>query len=89
MDIIMKKNFIFNPSSLFTKNNRVAKPDDAKEEYFTYDEVVFINDMKDEVEKLKRIESKVNADPKNMEALSIYTEILFDKTLVCRLFVPN
>ena len=31
----MKKNFIFNPSSLFTKNNRVAKPDDAKEEYFT------------------------------------------------------
>ncbi len=50
-----------------------------KEEYFTYDEVIFINDMKDEAEKLKRIEDLVARDPKNFEAISILAEILFDK----------
>lgn len=50
-----------------------------KEEYFTYDEVVFINDMKDKSDRLKRIESKVERDPKNLDALSILTEILFDR----------
>lgn len=60
-----------------------------KEEYFTYDEVVFINDMKDEAEKLKRIEAKVASDPKNMEAISILTEILFDKLLYADSLYPK
>lgn len=71
----------------FTKNNvadfeKIRKQGlefYPKEEYFTYDEVIFINDMKDEVEKLKRIEAKVNVEPKNIDALSLYTELLFDK----------
>jgi hypothetical protein len=50
-----------------------------KEEYFTYDEVMFINDMKDKDEKMKRIEAKVASDPKNIDALSILTEILFGR----------
>lgn len=60
-----------------------------KEEYFTYDEVIFINDIKDEAEKLKRIEAKVAADPKNMDAISIYTEILFDKLLSADSLYPT
>lgn len=50
-----------------------------KEEYFTYDEVMFINDMKDKAERLKRIEAKVASDPKNLEAMSILAEVLFDR----------
>ena len=50
-----------------------------KEEYFTYDEVMFINDMKDKVERLKRIEAKVASDPKNLDAMSILAEVLFDR----------
>jgi len=60
-----------------------------KEEYFTYDEVIFINDIKDEAEKLKRIEAKVAADPNNMDAISIYTEILFDKLLSADSLYPT
>lgn len=60
-----------------------------KEEYFTYDEIIFINDIKDENEKLKRIEAKVNADPKNMDAISIYTEILFGKLLYADSLYPT
>jgi tetratricopeptide (TPR) repeat protein len=60
-----------------------------KEEYFTYDEIIFINDIKDEDEKLKRIEAKVNADPKNMDAISIYTEILFGKLLYADSLYPT
>ena len=60
-----------------------------KEEYFTYDEVIFINDIKDEGEKLKRIEAKVAADPNNMDAISIYTEILFDKLLSADSLYPT
>jgi hypothetical protein len=60
-----------------------------KEEYFTYDEVVFINDMKDEADKLKRIEAKVASDPKNLEAISILTEILFDKLLYADSLYPK
>jgi hypothetical protein len=60
-----------------------------KEEYFTYDEVIFINDIKDEAEKLKRIEAKVAADPINMDAISIYTEILFDKLLSADSLYPT
>ncbi len=50
-----------------------------KEEYFTYDEVMFINDMKDEELKVKRLEKKINEDPKNTDALSIYAELIFNK----------
>lgn len=50
-----------------------------KEEYFTYDEVMFINDMRDKDEKMKRIEAKVASDPQNIDALSILTEILFGR----------
>ena len=50
-----------------------------KEEYFTYDEVMFINDMKDRAERLKRIEAKVASDPKNLDAMSILAEVLFDR----------
>jgi hypothetical protein len=60
-----------------------------KEEYFTYDEIIFINDIKNEDEKLKRIEAKVNADPKNMDAISIYTEILFGKLLYADSLYPT
>jgi hypothetical protein len=60
-----------------------------KEEYFTYDEVIFINDIKDEAEKLKRIEAKVASDPKNMDAISIYTEILFDRLLSADSLYPT
>ena len=81
----------FNKNNLaeFEKTRQQGLKLYPKEEYFTYDEVVFINDMKDEVEKLKRIEAKVNADPKNMEALSIYTEILFDKLLYADSLYPT
>ncbi len=50
-----------------------------KEEYFTYDEVMFINDMRDKEERMKRIEAKVASDPTNIDALSILTEILFGR----------
>jgi len=50
-----------------------------KEEYFTYDEVMFINDMRDKEERMKRIEAKVASDPTNIDALSILTEILFER----------
>lgn len=60
-----------------------------KEEYFTYDELVFINDIKDEVEKLKRIEAKVASDSNNMEAIQIYSEILFDKLLTADSLYPT
>jgi hypothetical protein len=60
-----------------------------KEEYFTYDELIFINDIKNEDEKLQRIEAKVNSDPNNMDAISIYTEILFGKLLYADSLYPN
>jgi hypothetical protein len=50
-----------------------------KEEYFTYDEVMFINDMREKEEKMKRIEAKVARDPQNIDALSILAEILFGR----------
>ncbi|NBO49176.1 MAG: hypothetical protein EBU80_05530 [Chitinophagia bacterium] len=49
------------------------------EEYFTYDEVMFINDMKDKEQRFKKIEAKVASDPKNLDAMSILAEILFER----------
>lgn len=73
--------FHFNKNNLdaFEKTRQQGLKFYPKEEYFTYDDIIFINDMKDETEKLKRIEAKVNTDPKNIDALSLYSELLFDK----------
>jgi hypothetical protein len=60
-----------------------------KEEYFTYDEIIFINDIKDEDEKLKRIEAKVASDSNNMDAIQIYSEILFNKLLSADSLYPT
>jgi tetratricopeptide (TPR) repeat protein len=60
-----------------------------KEEYFTYDEIIFINDIKNEDEKLKRIEAKVASDSNNMDAIQIYSEILFNKLLSADSLYPT
>ena len=71
----------FNKNNIaeFEKTRAQGAKNYPKEEYFTYDEVMFINDMKDKVERLKRIEAKVASDPKNLEAMSILAEVLFDR----------
>lgn len=83
--------YYFNKNNIdeFEKTRQLGLKLYPKEEYFTYDEVVFINDMKDEADKLKRIEAKVAKDPKNMDAISIYTEILFDKLLYADSLYPT
>ena len=84
-------NYHFNKNNIaeFNKIREQGAKLYPKEEYFTYDEVIFINDIKDEDQKLKRIEAKVNADPKNMDAISIYTEILFGKLLYADSLYPT
>jgi hypothetical protein len=71
----------FNKSNIadFEKYRAQGAKNYPKEEYFTYDEVMFINDMKDKDERMKRIEAKVASDPKNIDAMSILAEILFGR----------
>lgn len=75
--------YYFNKDNLteFEKTRQKGLKLYPKEEYFTYDEIVFINDIKDEKEKLAKIEAKIARDPKNMEAISMLTEILFDRLM--------
>jgi hypothetical protein len=86
---LMNYNFNKNNIAEFERVRAQGSKLYPKEEYFTYDEIIFINDIKNEDEKLKRIEAKVNADPKNMDAISIYTEILFGKLLYADSLYPT
>jgi hypothetical protein len=86
---LMNYNFNKNNMTEFERVRTQGAKLYPKEDYFTYDEVVFINDIKDQAEKLKRIEAKVASDPKNMDAISIYTEILFDKLVSADSLYPT